>query len=83
MGGMEKSLVYELIIETADHAHDAWRNKLVCTCSVCLIFIEDLEFNVVKIFMLIILTKKVCIESCGRCMMSDIHRRPQENRFNI
>ena len=49
MGGMSKALVDELRIEAVAHAHDAWKNKAVWNCRVCLTLLDNMKVDLVNI----------------------------------
>ena len=47
---MAKALVDELRVESADHTHDPWLNKVVWSLRVCLIPLDNVKVDVVKFF---------------------------------
>ena len=50
MGGMAKSLADELSVESTDNAHAALRKKAVWALRVCLILIDNREYDEVNIW---------------------------------
>ena len=81
--GMAKVLVDELIIEAEVRAHDSFQKNLMWTCRVGLILLDNLKVDVVKIFCRLYWQQKSGLDSCRRCMMRRVNRRPRGNQYTF
>ena len=78
---ISKDLMDELGEEILYHSHDAWLKISVWTIRVCLILFDDVDIDILKGFLLVILTVKCGLRSHGRCNTRGLHGMLQGSHY--